>query len=164
MDAGGAFGGSVMIIPPEHQTTEFRAIWAANRLAVAVWGKYGGGQSSPWYPKVLDWQERINVHNRNGGRVLALPDPLDGFGLDDACRAQIHAAVATGASLGAITAKLRKYRKAGLLKGVQGVYITNERNSVRAKNGKTYIYHRVRMNICGGGKRYRRQLSQHRVA
>jgi len=63
-----------------------------------------------------------------------------------------------GLCLGTVNEKLKAIKRQGLLHGCRGVYITHERNRRDDK-----VYHRVRLNICMGGRRIRRELGSYRV-
>jgi len=79
-------------------------------------------------------------------------------GLDNACRIALRRAAREGCDLVRINKRLQTLKRQGLLRGVGGVYITHERNRRGDK-----VYHRVRLNICAGGRRVRHDLGSYRV-
>lgn len=150
-------------------TPDQLAYMAAHTAAYNVWaqtcGKY---KDSALHTLKMYWLGRLKATIQP---VLALPDKCRGqhipdpvdkiaaeIGLSSSCRQKLRAAGTAGLCLKATRQKVRKLKQSGAITGVGGVYITHERNRRGDK-----MYHRVRLNICSGGRRFRRDLGSYRV-
>jgi len=150
-----------------------RTAYEAARLVAHVawgdaWETFGhyAPETKKQHARVVYWQSRINALNGHGP-TLALTAtcqnaPLDAIaaalGLSSSCRQKLRTAGAGGLNLYTVRDKVRKLKQSGAIKGAGGVYITHERNRRGDK-----VYHRLRLNICAGGRRVRRDLGSYRV-
>ena len=142
-------------------TVEQKSYMAAHTVAWTVWAHKGGPLTTGLYDQVRYWKNRLN-DSLMQTMALPAPDPVDeiaaALGLSSNCRQTLRTAGAGGLCLKTAARKVRKLRQSGAISGAGGVYITHERNRRGDK-----VYHRIRLNICAGGRRVRHDLGSYRV-